>query len=85
MCQDSGSLNGPELPSIIMPIVSDLDIYRSGVLVKQHGEDAPNEAATLADAMLEKGDLDGCAVWKQVLRAAGELQRTKPGPGVRVH
>ncbi len=41
-----------------MPIVSDLDIYRSGVLVKQHGEDAPIEAAMRADAMLDKGDLE---------------------------
>jgi hypothetical protein len=38
----------------------DLDIYRSApVLVKQHGQDAPIEAAMRADAMLEKGDLDG--------------------------
>ncbi len=37
----------------------DLDIYRSAnVLVKQHGEDAPIEAAMRADAMLEAGDLE---------------------------
>ncbi len=35
--------------------------------------------------MLEKGDLDSSAVWKRVLRAVEELQRTKPRPGVRVH
>ncbi len=67
-------------------MIPDLDIYRSAnVLVKQHGQDAPIHAAMRADAMLEAGDLDGHAAWKQVLRAAGELQRTKPGPGVRVH
>ncbi len=38
-----------------------------------------------AEAMLEKGDLDGCAVWKRVLRAVEELQRAEPGAGVRVH
>ena len=39
-----------------------LDIYRSAnVLVKQHGEDAPIHAAMRADAMLDKGDLDGRA------------------------
>ena len=32
-----------------------------------------------ADAMLDTGDLDGFAVWKRVLRAMEELQRTKPG------
>ncbi len=41
-------------------MTSDLDIYRSAnLLVKQHGEDAPIEAAMRADAMLEKGGLDG--------------------------
>ena len=34
-----------------------------------------------ADAMLEKGDLDGYAVWKRILRAVGELPRTVPGHG----
>ena len=33
VCQGSGSLNGPEKPSIIMPMISDLDI-------RQHGERA---------------------------------------------
>ncbi len=28
-----------------------------------------------ADAMLEKGDLDGLAVWKRVLRAVEEMER----------
>ena len=40
-------------------------------------------AAMRADDMLEKGDLDGYAVWKRVLRAVGELRRTEPG--ARVH
>ncbi len=39
------------------PMIPDLDIWRSAnLLVKQHGEDAPIEAAMNADAMLEKGD-----------------------------
>ncbi len=61
-------------------VIPDLDIYRSAnLLVQQHGEDAPIEAAVRADAMLEAGDLDGHAVWKRVLRAVGELQGVKPG------
>ena len=28
-----------------------------------------------ADAMLEKGDLDGCAVWKRILNAIDELRQ----------
>ncbi len=51
-------------------MTSGLDIYRSAqALVKQHGEDAPIEAAMRADAMLDKGYLDGAAAWKRILRA----------------
>ena len=47
-------------------MTSDLDIYRSAqALIKQHGRDAPIHAAMRADAMLEKGDLAGCAAWKR--------------------
>ena len=35
--------------------------------------------------MLEKGDLDGYAVWKQILRAVEELQATEPKSGTAVH
>ncbi len=67
-------------------MTSDLDIWRSAnVLVKRHGQDAPIHAAIRADAMLEKGDLDGYAVWKRILRAVEELQGTAPKPGETVH
>ena len=67
-------------------MIPDLDIYRSAnILVKRHGQDAPIHAAMRADALLEAGDLDGCAVWKRILRAVGELRRVEPGPGVEVH
>ncbi len=38
-----------------------------------------------ADAMLEKGDLDGCAVWKRILRAVEGLQGSVLKPGEVVH
>ncbi len=42
-----------------MPMLPDLDIYRSAnVLVKRHGKDAPIHAAMRADAVLDAGDLD---------------------------
>ncbi len=67
-------------------MIPDLDIFRpASALIKQHAQDAPIEAAMRADTMLEKGDLDGCAVWKRVLRALEELQRAEPGPGGKVH
>ncbi len=67
-------------------MIPDLDIYRSAqVLVKHHGQDAPVHAAMRADAMLDKGDLDGVATWRRILRAAEELRRMEPRPGEAVH
>ena len=64
----------------------DLDIYRSAqVLVKHHGEDAPIHAAMNADAVLDKGDLDGYAVWRWILRAVEELLRAELTEGERVN
>ncbi len=63
-----------------------LDTYRAAnLLVKRHGEDAPIEAAIRADAMLEKGDLDGYGVWKRILRAVEELRREEPTKGTIRH
>jgi hypothetical protein len=67
-------------------MTSDRDIYRTAnLLVKQHGQDAPIHAAMRADAMLEKGDLGGCAVWRRVLKAVEELLREEPREGERVN
>ena len=64
----------------------DLDIYRTAsVLVKHYGEDAAIEAAQRADAMLEKGSLDGQRVWKRVLVAVKEIQRQEPREGEAVN
>jgi hypothetical protein len=57
-------------------MTSDLDVYRTAsVLIREHGEDADLEAAQRADAMLEKGRLDGQRVWKRVLVAIKDIQR----------
>jgi hypothetical protein len=54
--------------------MEDMDTYRTAwLLVRKHGEDAPLESATRADAMLEKGDLDGKLVWLSVMKATKEL------------
>ncbi len=37
-----------------------------------------------ADAMLDKGDLDGQAVWLHILKAVNELLDTGPGDGAAV-
>ena len=36
-------------------------------------------------AMLDKGDLDGCATWKRILRAVEELQGSEPKSGEANH
>ena len=66
-------------------MIPDLDYYRTAnVLIRELGEDAPIRAAMRADAMLKMGDLEGCAVWKRVLRAVEELLSKERPPGVSV-
>ena len=65
-------------------MIPDIDIFRvAHLLVKRHGQDAPIYATMRADAMLDKGDLDGYVVWRRILRAAEKLQRVEPD--ARVH
>ncbi len=55
-------------------MIGDLDIYRAANdLIERHGEDAALEAAMRANAMLEKGDLEGQVVWKRIVRAVEEV------------
>ncbi len=67
-------------------MISDLDVYRSAqLLVERHGDGAPIEAAMKADAMLEKGDIDGQAAWLRILRAVKELLLAQPDKADVVH
>ncbi len=67
-------------------MIPDLDIYRSAnLLVRLHGQDAPIQAAMRAGELLDKGDLDGYAVWKRILRAVEELLRVELTEGERVN
>ena len=67
-------------------MTSDLDIYRTAnVLIREHGDEADLEAAQHADAMLEKGAIDGQRVWKRVLAAVKEIQREEPREGEAVN
>ncbi len=66
-------------------MVDEINIYSSaGLLIEKHGDDAVIEAAMKADAMLEKGDLDGQAVWLRILRATKELLSKERPPGATV-
>ena len=76
----SGRLEG------VKAVTSDLDIYRSAaVLIREHGAGAALEAAQRADAMLGRGDMEGCAVWKRIVTAVEELQRRERHEGESAH
>ena len=67
-------------------MITDLEIYRAAnQLVKRYGEDAEFEAAMRADAMIERGDPEGLAVWKRVIRAIELLLVEEPSPGTGVN
>lgn len=55
----------------------DIDIWHSAnILMKQHGPDeAPKIAAKRADAFRVQGDLEGFAVWVQIVLAIMTLER----------
>lgn len=68
-------------------MVDELDIWRSAkILVDQYGgEEALRLAAVRADGLLAQGDADGHAVWREILRAVGELIRTDRRKDERVN
>ncbi len=55
-------------------MTSEADIYlAANELIEQHGDDAVVQAAMRADELLDRGDMDGVAVWKRILKALDEL------------
>ncbi len=61
---------------------SDLESCRSArLLIDRHGAEAPIGAAMKADALPDKGDLEGSAVWRRIIQAIEELLRQEPGEG----
>ena len=67
-------------------MTSDLDIFRSAAaFITQHGDEAPIHAAMKADTMLERGDMDGRAVWLRIVDAIRDMQRETPRPGEHRH
>ena len=66
--------------------MDDIDIFRSAVaFIEQHCDEAPIHAAMKADAMLERGDMDGRAVWLRIVDAIRDMQRETPRPGEHRH
>ena len=66
--------------------VPNIDIFRSAAaFIDQHGDEAPIHAAMKADTMLERGDMDGRAVWLRIVGAIKDMQRVTPHPGEHRH
>jgi hypothetical protein len=60
--------------------MSDLEILRSAKLVlDHHGEDALIHAARRADALLERGDVQGYELWLAILAVLESARAHLPG------
>jgi hypothetical protein len=65
-------------------MTEEIDIWRAAdLLVKRHGADAAIVAAQRADELLDRGDLDGERIWRRIVAAVRELQRTEPAADER--
>jgi hypothetical protein len=61
-------------------MVSDLDIWRAAnLLIGRHGDDAEITAASRADDLLDRGDIDGQRVWLRIRAAIAELRAPPSG------
>jgi hypothetical protein len=54
-------------------------------MIRRYGEDAKIEAAMRADERLGAGDLDGQAVWMQLIKAIEELRSTEKPADSALH
>jgi triphosphoribosyl-dephospho-CoA synthetase len=67
-------------------MTEDIDIWRAAhLLVKRYGVEAAVVAAQRADELLTQGDVDGERIWKRIVAAVRELQRTKLTANERPH
>ncbi|WP_395675515.1 DUF6961 family protein [Inquilinus sp.] len=57
-----------------MPLPSDIDLWRSaGIMVRQHGSQAPAAAIDRAKGLEKSGDNDGAAAWRLIAQRCEEL------------
>ena len=60
-------------------MTSELDTWRAAnVLLKRYGGEALFIATRRADALLDRGDPEGCSVWIRIATAITELERKAP-------
>ncbi len=65
----------------------EVEIYRAAkVLVDSRGPaGAKAKAMENMKVMLDRRDVPGIAVWRRIIRAIDEMQRTEPGTGESRH
>ena len=63
-------------------MIEEVDIWRAAEQMRKlYGADAVIHAAMRADNLLDQGDVEGCAMWKRVVTAINELERSAPRDG----
>lgn len=61
-------------------VILNTDIWRcAALMIANYGDVANIEAASEADVMLAKGDIDGQRVWMRIAKAIEELRMVNPG------
>ena len=66
--------------------MDEIDIWRTAAeMIRQLQADAAVSAALRADALLDQGDTQGFNVWKRVVAAINELERTRPKASEQAH
>jgi len=67
-------------------VINERDIWRiADLLIRHHGGDASFVAARRFQELLKAGDAQGCADWRRIVIAVGQLFRTKPAEDERVN
>ena len=66
--------------------MEDIQIFRAAaLLIKERGDEAGIHADTEFDNMVERGDIEGAAVWLRIAKAIHDTQRETPRPGEHRH
>ncbi len=64
----------------------DIDIYRAArAIIDTRGEKASVRAAKMVNEQLEKGNIEGAAVWKKILRVVKEWLGKERSSGTTIH
>lgn len=65
---------------LLPPVVSELDRWRAAQqLINQHGLGAELDAAGRADKAIDRGDAEGEALWRDMVRKIKSLTQTLDG------